>query len=157
MVQPSLVKSRSLHGMTKTRLYRIFDNMLMRCYNPRHQHYDYYGGKGIAICDDWLDDKQNFFDWALSNGYTDVLSIDRIDLTKDYSPENCRWATVAEQARNTTRTHMVVLDGVQMCLKDAMLALGKQPPNAYYYINTYDVTPQEVIDMFVERREVGDL
>ena len=88
------------HGMTKTRLYRIWRGIKKRCRYEKDASYKYYGSKGIDVCDEWFDSFDNFKDWALSNGYNDSLTIDRIDNSKGYYPENCKWSTYKEQARN---------------------------------------------------------
>ena len=88
------------HGGTGTRLYRIFHKMKERCYRESNDNYRYYGGRGIPVCDEWLNDFQAFQEWALQNGYRDDLTIDRIDYNGNYEPANCRWITIQEQQKN---------------------------------------------------------
>lgn len=89
------------HRLTNTRLYSIFRNMKQRCYNPNNPKYNSYGGRGITICDEWLNDFQMFYDWSMSHGYSDELTIDRINNDKGYSPQNCRWITWEENRKNS--------------------------------------------------------
>lgn len=91
----------STHSDSKTRLYGIWAHIKQRCNNPNLHAFNRYGGIGITVCDQWVNSFEIFKEWALSNGYTDKLSIDRLDNTKGYSPDNCRWATRLIQARNT--------------------------------------------------------
>ena len=92
------------------RIYMIWFDMKRRCYQPQNKRYDRYGGRGIKICDEWLD-FQSFFDWSLTHGYRDDLTIDRFDGDGDYCPENCRWADLTTQANNRSNNHYITYQG----------------------------------------------
>lgn len=81
------------------RLRRIFSDMQDRCFNVNSKDYCWYGGKGISICQEWLDNPKLFEEWALNNGYSEELTIDRIDADKDYCPTNCQWIPRNENSR----------------------------------------------------------
>lgn len=91
--------------------------MIGRCDNPSSCGYANYGGRGISVCKDWYDYK-NFREWAYNNGYSDELSIDRIDVNGNYEPDNCRWATHYMQSNNTRRNILVTLGEVTHSLKE---------------------------------------
>ena len=86
------------------RLYRIWQAMKSRCYYKKNKCYRSYGGRGVSICQEWIDSFNTFAVWALSNGYKDNLSIDRIDVNGNYEPDNCRWATNEEQQKNKRKS-----------------------------------------------------
>ena len=95
------------HGLGNTRLYSIYRGMKERCYNANSTAYKNYGGRGIRICDEWLDKESgflNFYNWAMSNGYSDDLSIDRIEVDGNYEASNCRWASRQVQVENRSNT-----------------------------------------------------
>lgn len=96
-----------LHGGKGTRLYNIWKNARQRCRNPKATDFNIYGGRGIVFCAEW-DSFATFQAWAMQNGYTDELTLDRIDPDGNYCPENCRWATWAEQRHNQRRCREVM-------------------------------------------------
>jgi hypothetical protein len=93
-------KAGKRYGIRSHRLYRIWRSMRDRCYNYNNGNYHSYGGRGIKICNEWLNSYEVFYDWAMSNAYKEGLSIDRIDVNGNYCPENCRWATSSQQGMN---------------------------------------------------------
>ena len=82
------------------RIYHIWQDIKQRCTNRNHPAFRYYGGRGICICKEWFDDFLSFQEWSLYNGYSDGLTIDRIDNDGNYAPFNCRWVTMAVQNSN---------------------------------------------------------
>lgn len=95
------------HGLTHTKIYSVLCRMKERCYNIKSKDYKNYGLRGIIICDEWLKSPQSFFDWAISNGYKENLTIDRIDVNGNYEPNNCRWITKKQQ-NNNRRTNKFI-------------------------------------------------
>ena len=103
------------HNHSKERLYFIWKGIRKRCNNPNEKAYKNYGGRGIKLCDEW-NNYENFREWALSHGYRDDLTIDRIDVNGNYKPSNCRWATMKEQARNKQNTIYISYKGLTKTL-----------------------------------------
>lgn len=99
-----LGKATRKHGMHGTRIYFTWQNMKARCHNPENHHFKWYGARGIRVCEEWRNSFEAFYDWAMANGYRDDLTIDRIDNDGNYEPSNCRFVTIADQNRNTSRT-----------------------------------------------------
>lgn len=106
------------HGKSKERIYSIYLGMKKRCYNTNEKSYPRYGGKGITICAEWLNDFMSFYNWSMANGYNDSLSIDRIDNLKGYSPDNCRWITMADQAKNKSNNTYISHNGETKIIAD---------------------------------------
>lgn len=109
---------RCTHGMSHTRLYKTWCGMKKRCDNKNSKSYERYGARGIRICQEWENDFHNFSEWALKSGYSDELTIDRIDNNKGYSPENCRWVTHDDQAKNKRNSIFITHNGVEKILAD---------------------------------------
>jgi hypothetical protein len=98
-------RMRPTHGMSKSRLHDVWHGMKARCYRRTHPHYKDYGGRGISVCDEWVNDFYAFAAWALSHGYDEKApkgkcTLDRIDPDGDYCPENCRFADMVVQQNN---------------------------------------------------------
>lgn len=115
------------HGGCGTKLYAVWNAMKARCENKNDYHYKWYGARGIHVCDEWrkFDDFQS---WALSNGYKEGLTIDRINVDEGYSPENCRWDTMDEQANNKSTNIKLDYNGQRFTVKEvsAMTGLKRQ-------------------------------
>ena len=99
------------HGLSKSRLYRIWNGMKNRCYNNNSTNYKNYGGRGIKVCDEWKNSFVTFYYWSVSNGYQCNLTLDRINVEGPYCPENCRWSDVDTQCYNKRNTIKISLNG----------------------------------------------
>lgn len=119
------------HGMAKTRLWKIWIGMRGRCERESDASYQYYGGRGISICDEWHD-FEVFKNWAISHGYTDELTIDRKNPNGDYCPENCCWTSRKEQTRNRRITKRVVHNGEEMTIGEIADIEGITYQRSYY-------------------------
>ena len=105
-------KRNATHGESQTRLYTIWKNISQRCTNKHSSNFKNYGARGITVCEEWRHSFESFRDWALANGYTDGLTLDRIDNNGNYCPNNCRWATATAQANN--RRNNIIYHGVPL-------------------------------------------
>lgn len=93
-------RHKKRHGDTGTKLHNTWLNMKARCYNPNNTSYKHYGKLGVRICDEWYRSYETFKEWAITNGYSEELSIDRIEPSGNYCPENCRWVNMSVQNSN---------------------------------------------------------
>lgn len=140
------------HTPDVDRLRRIYNGMKTRCFNKRNRNYKNYGGRGITICQEWLDDREAFISWSLANGYSNDLSIDRIDVNGNYEPGNCRWATDAmQQANKRPRTgpykckNVFTIDGITKTGIEWCEQYGVSMPFFMYRIKKKGMTPLEAL------------
>lgn len=129
-----------IDGRSKERLYAIYIRIKHCTSKPNHQSYVDYGGRGIKMCDEWLNDYLTFKKWAYENGYNDKLpkgqcTIDRIDNNGDYEPSNCRWVNSKQQARNRRTTRLIEYNNKKQCAKDWAKELNVSYPTFIYHIN----------------------
>lgn len=121
------------HGMCKTRIHRIWMQIHARCNAKTGKNYEWYAERGITVCDEWSE-FQNFYQWSISNGYADDLSIDRIDVDKGYSPENCRWADAITQANNKRNNFKIEYAGRTQTVPQWARETGLTPNTIRYRI-----------------------
>lgn len=117
------IKQKRIYSNVKEhhKLYHIWKGMHQRCYNKSNKRYDRYGKRGIVVCDQWNNKNRygsmNFIIWAYNNGYTESLTIDRINNDGNYEPNNCRWSNIIEQANNRSNNHYIEYNGIKRTLK----------------------------------------
>lgn len=115
---------RRTHEVTKHPIYKAWLAMKTRCYNHNYAGFKQYGGRGIYVCDEWLNSPEKFYAWAMGNGWAAGLSLDRINNDGNYDPINCRWATSKQQARNRTNNVILIFNGQSKCLSEWAEYLG---------------------------------
>lgn len=103
--------TKGSHRDSKSILYKKWRNMKARCYNQNAKQYQYYGGRGIKVCNEWRYDYSLFKEWAIKNGYNQNLSLERIDCNGDYCPENCTWIPLVKQSSKKRRNHNILYEG----------------------------------------------
>ena len=112
------------HGLSKTPLFRTWSNAKSRCYDENSKPFKDYGGRGITVCAEWRNDFHAFYDWAMESGYKRGLTLDRIDNDKGYSPDNCRWSTVKEQANNRRSCRKIEFCGETKTISEWAESIG---------------------------------
>lgn len=125
IIQPS-------HRKSNTNLYHRWERIKERCYNKNSRNYKNYGGRGIAVCDEWRKNFKAFYNWSMENGYADNLTIDRIDVNGNYSPDNCRWITNKEQQRNKRNNVYLTYNGKTQTIHEWSIKLGIPASTIYY-------------------------
>lgn len=125
---------RKKHKMSHSRLYRIWNAMKERCLCETNPNYGNYGGRGISVCSKWEDNFQAFYDWAMSNGYNDNLTLDRVDVNGNYEPSNCRWSTRKEQNFNKRNNRLLTYNGKTQTLQQWSDEIGMEYTTILYRI-----------------------
>ena len=127
--------NQTKHGKKHTKLYGVWCTMKSRCNNPNAQHYQNYGARGIKVCKEWEKDFQSFYDWALSSGYREGLTIDRKNVNGDYEPDNCRWASMKTQNNNRGNNVLYTYGGETKTLSQWADESGVKYGTLWYRIN----------------------
>lgn len=138
------------HGMSNTRLYRTYRDMINRCNGIAKKSYDNYYARGIKVCKEW-DTFEKFRDWALANGYDDTLTIDRIDVNGNYSPDNCRFTTRKLQNNNTRANHYVEYRGERLTIAQWAERLGINQFTLHSRISIYKWSVEKAFTTPVRR------
>lgn len=121
----------TIHGLRRCPLYKVWLNMKDRCHNPNNSHFKYYGGKGIAVCSEWKEDFKLFYDWMINNGYEKGMSIDRIDNSLEYSPDNCRIVPFNKQSSNRTTNYAIMYEGIPYTVAELSKLLNVKSSTLY--------------------------
>lgn len=140
-----LLARTTRHGMTGSRLYITWQNMKDRCFNEKCSGYKDYGGRGISVCSEWKDSFENFYEWSLLNGYTDSLTIDRIDVNRNYEPQNCRWTTREAQNRNKRNNHYLTYNGITKTISEWAADIGMDYDTLHARIKYYGWTVEQAL------------
>lgn len=141
------------HGQSKTRLYRIWSAIKNRCKNTNVPSYKDYGARGITVCDEWACSFKEFEKWALESGYSDELTIERIDNDKGYCPENCTWITKGEQAGHRRSCIMIEYKGKTQNLMQWCKELGLYYPRVHDRMYAGGMSFEEAISMPVMKQK----
>jgi hypothetical protein len=134
--------------MRYTKLYKVWLSMKQRCLNPKDAAFKNYGGRGIDVCEMWREDFRAYSDWAYANGYSEslLLSIDRIDNNKGYSPDNCKLSTRKEQNTNRRGVTLYSYDSECRCVADWANILGVTEFKMTYWLKKFNYDSQKTIN-----------
>lgn len=143
---------RKFHSADEKRLHSVWSDMKRRCKNPSRKNYPHYDGRGITVCPEW-EDFNNFYEWAIANGYSQGLSLDRINNNGNYEPDNCKWSTVKEQNDNRSCTVKFTYNGETRTLTEWSELYGLKYGLLYDRIFREGLSFEEAIHKPYEKRE----
>lgn len=127
----SNIKIHTTHDKSKTNLYSKWAGMKRRCYNLNDKRYPDYGGRGITLCEEWKENFETFYNWAINNGYKKELTIDRIDTNGNYNPSNCKWSTMLEQSHNKRNNRNITYKEKTQTIAEWSRQLGLNTKSLY--------------------------
>lgn len=133
----NLITRNSTHNLSRHPLHTIWTNMKSRCYNHKNDRYSRYGGRGITVCNEWLNNFKVFYDWAIANGWEDGLSIERNEIDKNYNEYNCKWIPINDQQKNTSRSRFITFNNKTMTITDWAKEVGVKTQTLFARINIY--------------------
>lgn len=134
----------TIHGYYKHPIYSALTHMKQRCYNPKCREYERYGGRGITVCDEWLENPINFINWSFTNGWEKGLTIDRIDNDGNYTPENCRWTTWKVNESNTVRNRYVIYQDEEITISEFARRIGRSPSFVRYRLVNQNMPVEKI-------------
>lgn len=148
-----LIQRNTTHGLSDSRIYQIYADMKDRCYNSNSSCYKEYGGRGIEVCNKWLNSFENFYDWSMANGYKESLTIDRINVNGNYSPDNCRWSEQVEQQNNKRNNHLITYNGETKTLSEWAKELGIDRVTLSARINSYGWSVEKALTTPIDTKK----
>lgn len=153
------LQHRAKHHKVNTRLYKIWTDIKKRCYNPKSDNYQNYGGRGITICDEWLSDFMNFYNWAMANGYDEnaprgKCTIDRINVNGDYEPSNCRFVDMYVQANNTRKNFYITYNNETHTISEWGRIVDIPMSTLYARLKIYNYSIEETFTKPIKTRKI---
>ena len=146
--------AKSTHRMSGTKIYRVWRSMRRRCNVPTDKAFVNYGARGITVCAEWESDFNEFYKWAISNGYNEGLTIERIDNNKGYSPDNCKWIPRCEQNKNRRMNHYLAYGGRKKTLQEWANEIGVNRCTLRDYCKRY--CDKQAVEKAIEMKRMVD-
>ena len=142
-------------GWKGTVVYSRWQAMKKRCYQVGTEGYENYGGRGIKVCDEWKNNPSAFCEWALENGFSEELTLDRKDVNGDYCPENCKWSTKTEQNRNKRNNHFVTYNGKKITLSEYSEITGIKHGAIDWRVNRSKMSEEDALKRPIRKQTKG--